>query len=114
MSRRWRWVLAVIVAAAVLGSFMPSALLSGTSGPTTASLTAEAPPMAPDGCFVASCNKGAPSAPAPSMTLMVVSILAAGAAVAAVAGWRQRRTHRAASLLPRGIGLSLFHPPQFS
>jgi hypothetical protein len=105
--------MAVIVGAAVLGSFMPSALL--TSGPPpNAALTPVAPPMAPDGCFVASCNKGAPSTPAPSMTLLVASILGAGAAAAGVTGWRQRRSRRAAPHLPRGIGLSPFHPPQFS
>ncbi len=102
--------------AAVLGSFMPSALLSAAAVPgrAIATLTAQEPPIAPTGCFIASCGKGAPAAPTPTLTLAALSAVAVAAAALALASWRHRRLRPASVALPRGRALPLFHPPQFS
>jgi hypothetical protein len=99
----------------VLGSFMPSALLGATTPVRAlATLTAQEPPIAPNGCFVASCGKGAPAPALPTLTLMVVSAMAAAAALLFVSNRRNRRRDLTLGALPRGAGLTLFHPPQYS
>jgi uncharacterized integral membrane protein len=114
MSRQWRWSLVVVILAAVVGSFMPSAILAAST-PVRAAVSVVSPyePLSvPTGCFAANCTRGTP--PAPALTLAAV----AGALIAALgiaAGIRRhRRTPRRTDALPRGSALPLFHPPQFS
>jgi hypothetical protein len=114
MSRRWRWSLVAVIAAAALGSFLPSALLTAHApSRTMAALTAQEPSVSPTGCFIASCGKGSPAPAAPTLTLAAVATLAAAAVLVAA---RSRRIGRRqfSTALPRGIALTLFHPPQFS
>jgi hypothetical protein len=114
MTRRWRWSLVAAIAAAVLGSFLPGALLSAhATSPATAALTAEEPPVAPTGCFIASCGKGSPAPAVPTLTLAAVATLAAVSVVIAARARRLGRL-RVSAALPRGTALTLFHPPQFS
>ncbi|HEY1827976.1 MAG TPA: hypothetical protein VGF87_08150 [Acidimicrobiales bacterium] len=114
MSRQWRWSLVVVILAAVVGSFMPSAVLAAST-PVRAAVSVVSPyePLSvPTGCFAANCSKGSP--PAPALTLAAV----AGALMAALALAAGTRRHRRIPLLtaalPRGSALPLFHPPQFS
>jgi hypothetical protein len=113
MSRRWRWSLVVIVAAAVLGSFLPGALLGAQTPARSVPALAADPPLAPNGCFIASCGKGSPAPATPTLTLAAVVALSAGAIALAARAGRIRRP-RLSSRLPRGTALTLFHPPQFS
>jgi hypothetical protein len=114
MSTRWRIGLAAIVAAVVIGGFVPHAVLSGADSSVTQVMQiAEAPVSVPVGCADATCGKGspAPAAPAPGVALAAVvgGIVTAAAAVALV------RRHRGRPLaLPAGTRDALFHPPQFS
>jgi hypothetical protein len=116
MSRRWRWCLAVVFAAAVLGSFLPSALLSGpeTLRTSTAALTAEAPIDLLGGCFIPSCGKSAPAPAAPTLTLASLSALAAAGVLAYAASRYSRRIRPLLYALPRGSAVVLLRPPQFS
>jgi hypothetical protein len=112
MSRRWRWSLVVIIAAAVLGSFLPGAVSARPPERAGASLTASEQPLALIACFVASCNKGTPAPAAPALIVAALATLAATGALAS--GARRIRRTRLAVALPRGTMLTLFHPPQFS
>jgi hypothetical protein len=102
--------------AAVLSSFLPSALLTAATAPSRAisSLAAEEPPTTPTGCFIVSCNKGAPTAPTPTLTLAALSAMAVAAAAIAMATRRNSRLRRAITRLPRGSVRPPYHPPQFS
>jgi hypothetical protein len=118
MSRRWRWCFVAVMAATVLGGFMPRALLSGGSAPAasaapTVALLAEEPPVAPSGCLDASCGKSAPTPAIPSLTVAALAAVASG--VLAYAAIRlTKRLRLSAEALPRGTALILFRPPQFS
>jgi len=103
----------VIVAAAVLGSFLPGALLGAQTPVRSVPSLAADPPLAPNGCFIASCGKGSPAPATPTLTLAVAVALSA-AAIALAAGARRIRRTRLNVSLPRGMALTLFHPPQFS
>jgi hypothetical protein len=114
MSRRWRWGAVVLVATAVLGSFIPSSLAA--AGEELAPLPAASVNgliVVPTPCFIPSCGKGSPAPAAP--TVVVASAAALLAVLAVGAGsrfWRRQRASVAA--LPRGNGVLQFHPPQFS
>jgi hypothetical protein len=106
--------MAAIVAAVVIGGFVPHAALSGADTPFTQVVQiVEAPVSVPVSCFDATCGKGspAPAAPTPGVTLaaLVGGTVTAAATVALV---RRRRARLAA--LPVGTRNSLFHPPQSS
>ena len=114
MSTRWRICLAAIVAAVVIGGFVPHAVLSGADTPFTQAMQiVEVPVSVPVSCVDATCGKGspAPAAPAPGVALAAVvgGMVTAAAAVALV---RRRRGRLLA--LPMGTRDTLFHPPQFS
>ncbi len=114
MSLRWRVGLVAIIAAAVVGGFMPHGALSAAGEATTQAMrVAEAPLSIPLNCGDATCGKGspAPAAPSPGVALAVV-VAGLAAAAAAVAGIRRRRVQ--AVLLPDGARDPLFHPPKFS
>lgn len=114
MSDRWRWSLVVALAALVLGGFMPQALLTGAHADTTQIAAATAgPPTFPSGCTGTSCNKSAPVAPTPVLTIAGLAGLTAVLLRASGAGL-SHRIRTIASTLPSGAVTSLFHPPQFS
>ena len=114
MSTRWRIGLAAIVAAVVVGGFVPHAVLSGAeTSLTQAAQIVEVPVSVPVSCVDATCGKGspAPAAPVPGVALAAVigGIVAAAAAVGLV-----RRRRGTVLALPAGTRDPLFHPPQFS
>ena len=111
---RLGFVLAAIVAAAVLGGLVPHSVTSdvvATARPAVAVL--EEPLSVPVSCADAVCGKGSPTpaAPAPALALAAV-IGAAVMAALAVMTFRHRRTHVAP--LPAGVRNGLFRPPRFS
>jgi hypothetical protein len=114
MSFRWRIALVVVVAATVVGGFMPHGVLSAAdSSATQVAQVAEIPLSGPATCLDATCGKGspAPAAPSPGVALFAV-VAGLAAAAAAVAGVCRRR--RSVVPLPAGARDPLFHPPQFS
>ena len=113
MSLRWRVGLAAIIAAAVVGGFMPGALSAAGDSAMQMVRVAEAPLSIPLNCGDATCGKGspAPAAPSPGIALAVV---VAGLAVAAAAVADIRRRQAQAVALPDGARDPLFHPPKFS
>ena len=114
MSLRWRIGLVAIVAAAVLGGFLPHGVPSGaaTSAAEVVHL-AGSPLPAPLNCLDATCGKGGPAPAAPSPGVALVAIVGGLVAIAAAtASLRRRRSH--AGVLPAGSRDPLFHPPQFS
>ena len=114
MSLRWRVGLAAIIAAAVVGGFLPHGALSAAGDATTQVVqVAEAPLSAPLNCSDATCGKGspAPAAPSPGIALAVV---VTGFAAAAAAVTSIRRRCGQAAVLPQGARDPLFHPPKFS
>jgi hypothetical protein len=114
MSLRWRWSLVVVLAAVVLGGFMPQSLLSDAhAAPGQATIARAGPPTFPSGCTGTSCSKSAPVAPVPVLTIAGLAGLAAVILKAPGAGF-SRRMRTFASRLPSGAVTSLFHPPQFS
>ena len=114
MRVRWRVALVALIAATVVGGFVPHAALSAAES-TGAQMVqlAESPVVAPSGCADVTCGKGspAPAAPSPAVALAVVLGGLAAAAIAASV-IRRRRPHVAS--LPAGARDPLFHPPQFS
>ena len=114
MSMRWRIGLAAVIAAVVVGGFVPHAALSGTDRAATQVVQAvEAPLSGSVNCADATCGKGntAPTAPSPGIALVAVATGALGLAAAAACIRRRRGQHMA---LPTGARDPLFHPPQFS
>jgi hypothetical protein len=114
MSTRWRIGLAAIVAAVVVGGFVPHAVLSGAEPSVTQVVQiVEVPVSVPVSCVDATCGKGspAPTAPAPGVALAAVvgGMVIVAAAVALV-----RRRRGGLLALPTGTRDTLFHPPQFS
>jgi len=111
---RLGFVLAAIVAAAVLGGLVPHSVTSdvvATAHPAVAVL--EEPLSVPVSCADAVCGKGSPTpaAPTPAIALAAVIGAAVMAALAVMAFWH-RRTH--AAPLPAGVRDGLFRPPRFS
>jgi hypothetical protein len=114
MSLRWRVGLVAIIAAAVVGGFMPHGVLSGADTSATEIMQlAETPLSVPLNCLDATCGKGSPAPAAPSPGVALVAIVA-GLAIAAAAAARIRRRPSQAVALPAGSRDPLFHPPQFS
>jgi len=116
MSLRWRIGLVAIIAAAVLGGFLPhGALSSAVAGHSATEVVhlAETPLSAPLNCLDATCGKGSPAPAAPSPGVALVA-MAAGLVAIAAATASIRRRHRHAAVLPAGSRDPLFHPPQFS
>lgn len=115
MSRRWRWSLVAVIAAAFVGSFVPSALLNLATPIRDAqhAQMAEEPPTSPIGCLVTACGKGSPAAPAPVLTLASLAAVPI-VVVSLIALARRRQRPLVAVALPRGVAFPLFHPPQFS
>ncbi len=114
MSIRWRIGLVAIIAATIVGGFLPHGALSVTDASATQVVRAlEAPLSGSVICADATCGKGntAPAAPSPGVALVAVVAGVLGVAAAAACVRRRRGQHLA---LPVGIRDPLFHPPQFS
>ncbi len=114
MSLRARLSMVVVLAAIVLGGFMPQALLTGTyAAPGQMAVARAGPPTFPSGCAGTSCNKSAPVVPTPVLTIAALAGMV-GVLLRASGGGLSRRIRTLARRLPRGVAASLFHPPQFS
>jgi hypothetical protein len=114
MSLRWRVGLVAIIAAAVVGGFVPHGASSVAEGSATQVMrVVEGPLSVPLNCADATCGKGspAPAAPSPGVAL-AVALAGLVAAAAAVTRVRRRRGQQVA--LPAGTRDPLFHPPKFS
>lgn len=102
-----------MLAAIVLGGFMPQAVLSGSHVPGDTFQVAEGPPTFPSGCSGTACARSTPVASTPVLTIAALLAIA-GAVVAASGSGLARRLRSRAHGLARGIALTLFHPPRFS
>ncbi len=114
MGFRGRIGRAAVIAAAVVGGFVPHAAVSVTDASATQVVRAvEAPLSGSVNCADATCGKGntAPAAPSAGIALVAVAAGVLGMAAAAVCVRRRRAQH---STLPVGARDPLFHPPQFS
>ena len=114
MSRRWSWGAVVLVATAVLGSFIPSSLAAGGGDVARVPVVVESLVVVPTPtCLIPSCGKGSPAPAAPTVVMTGVAALLAVLAVGAGSrNWRRLRLFVAS--LPRGNAVVQFHPPQFS
>jgi hypothetical protein len=114
MSLRWRVGLVAIIAAAIVGGFMPHGVAAAAeSSATTVVHAAEGPLSWTLNCADATCGKGSPAPAAPSPGIALAAVVGGMvAAAAAMAGVRRRRLQAAA--LPAGTRDPLFHPPRFS
>jgi hypothetical protein len=114
MPMRWRVLLAAIVAAAVLGGFMPHGVLSSAQSAATEMVqVAEAPLAALPNCDDVTCGKGSPAPPAPAPVVALAGMLS-GIAVVAIVAARWRRHRAQVAPLPAGTTDPLLRPPQFS
>jgi hypothetical protein len=114
MPARWRVALAAVIAAVIVGGFLPhGALWDAQSATTEMMQAAEAPLTAPSTCVDATCGKGSPAAAAPTPTVALAGVLC-GLALAAIAAVRLRRHRAQAEPLPAGAPDPLLRPPQFS
>jgi hypothetical protein len=102
-----------VLAAIVLGGFMPQAVLSGSHVPSATTQVAEGPPTFPSGCSGAACGRSTPVAATPVLTIAALLAIA-GAVVAATGSGLTRRVRSHVHGLARGIAMTLFHPPRFS
>jgi hypothetical protein len=114
MRRNWRFGLVAIIAAAVLGGFMPHGVLSAvqSAGAEMVQLS-ETPVSMPLNCMDVTCGKGTPASSAPAPAVALAAVLA-GIAVAAVVASVIRRRRARVTALPAGSRDPLFRPPQFS
>ena len=114
MPARWRVALAAVIAATIIGGFLPRDALSVAQGASTEMVQAAESPLVPlPTCADATCGKGSPAAPAPTPLIALAGVLG-GLALAAVAAARLRRNRARVVPLPAGAPDPLFHPPQFS
>ena len=114
MRVRWRFGLVAIIAAAVVGGFMPHGVVSGAETTATEMVQiAQSPVSMPLNCMDVTCGKGSPAPAAPTPTVALAAVLA-GIAVVAGAIAVIRRHRRQVEVLPAGSRDPLFHPPQFS
>ena len=117
MRMKWRFGLMAIIAAAVVGGFMPHGVLSAAESAGADMVQLAEAPVAPAAmplmCMDVTCGKGTPalSAPAPAVALAAVM---AGIAVAVVVASVIRRRRALVVALPVGARDPLYHPPQFS
>jgi hypothetical protein len=106
--------LVVVFAATVLSGFIPQAVLADShvaAGATT--LIAEGPPTFPSGCAGTACGRSIPAAPTPVLTIAAL-VATVGLIVSAGGSSFGRRLRSRVQGLPRGVALTLFHPPRFS
>jgi hypothetical protein len=110
----WRWGLVAVVAVTAIGGLMQISLLSGNAiGKRVDAQVVHQQPIAPASCVSTSCNKGAPSAPAPP--LVTASLWAVLLGMLFHRDLRvSKLLRRNAAQLPPGSSASLFHPPRFS
>ena len=114
MSLRWRIGLVAIIAAAVVGGFVPHDVVSSADTTATEMVQiAQSPVSLPFTCMDVTCGRGNPAPAAPTPTVALAAVLA-GIAVAAGAIAVIRRDRRRVEALPAGPRDPLFHPPQFS
>lgn len=114
MPARWRVALAAIIAAAVVGGFLPHGVLSAAQRATTEMVQAAEAPLVPlPTCLDATCGKGSPAAPSPAPLIALTGVLS-GLAIALIAAARLRRNRAHVVPLPAGAPNPLFRPPQFS
>ena len=114
MRVKWRLGLVAILAAVVIGGFVPHGALSGSErAATEMAQIAESPVSLPLSCTDATCGKGSPAPTAPVPAAALAAVLS-GIALAATAGALIRRRHSLVAVLPAGSRDPLFHPPQFS
>jgi MYXO-CTERM domain-containing protein len=106
--------LLALIAAAVVGGFVPHAALSAAES-TGAQMEqlAESPVATPSACTDVTCGKGTPATASPSPAV-VLAVVIGGVALAALAASAVRRRRRQVAPLPAGTRDPLFHPPQFS
>jgi len=111
---RWRLALVVLMAAAVVGGFVPHAAWSAaeSAGAEMVQL-AESPVTPPSACTDVTCGKGTPATAAPSPAVALAVVLG-GLAAAAIAASLVRRRRPHVAPLPAGARDPLFRPPQFS
>jgi hypothetical protein len=114
MSLRWRVGLVAIIAAAVVGGFMPHGAPSAADNSAIKVMrVVEAPLSAPLNCADAICGKGSPAPAAPAFGVApAVALAGLVAAAAVVIGVRRRRGQQVP--LPAGVRDPMFHPPRFS
>jgi hypothetical protein len=112
---RWRFGLVAIIAATVVGGFMPHGVLSaaGSTGAQMVQLAQEPVSSLPVNCMDATCGKGTPVAASPAPGAALAAVVG-GIAVAAVGASIIRRRRALVGALPAGSRDPLFHPPQFS
>lgn len=114
MALKWRLGLVAIIAATLVGGFMPHGVLAGTENASTELVqVADNLVTVPWGCLDATCGKGSPAASAPAPGIALAAMVS-GLAVAAAISSLIRRRRLQASRLPSGVRDPLFHPPQFS
>src|SRR5580704_17933911 len=109
-----RLVLATVLAAAIIGGFLPHAVPSAVPSRAAEVVGAiETPLDGPLHCFDATCGKGTPSAPAPTPGVVLAAVLGGMVIALAVSASARRRRHRM-SPLPVGVTDPFFHPPKSS
>lgn len=114
MRMKWRLGLVAILAAVVVGGFVPHGAPAGSESAATEMLQiAESPVSMPLSCMDATCGKGSPTPTAPVPAAALAAVLT-GFAAAAAAGSLIRRRRAQVAVLPAGSRDPLFHPPQFS
>ena len=114
MSMRWRIGLAAIVAAVVIGGFVPHGVLSAADSSVTQVVQiAEAPVSGSVTCVDATCGKGSPAPAAPSPGISLVAVVGGLVGVAAAAA-SSAAGGDGSSPSPQGARDPLYHPPQFS
>jgi hypothetical protein len=109
-----RLVLVAVLAATIVGGFMPHAVLSAAPSRAAEVVRAvETPLEVPLQCLDATCGKGTPSAPTPTPGVVLAAVLGGMiAALALITSIRRRRLR--GSPLPVGVTDPFFHPPKSS
>jgi hypothetical protein len=114
MSLRWRIGLVAVIAAAIVGGFLPHGVLSAADTSATQVVrVVEGPVSVPVNCADATCGKGSPAPAAPSPGLVLMAVVAGALGLAAAAAFIRRRQGQVVAL-PAGTRDRPFHPPQFS
>ncbi len=114
MPVRWRVALVAIIAAAIVGGFVPHGVQSGAQSAASEMVqVAEAPLASLPNCLDAACGKGSPAPPAPAPMVALAGVLS-GLVAATILATRLRRARTQAVPLPAGSPNPLFRPPQFS
>ncbi len=115
MHLRRRFGLAAIVAAAVVGGFVPHGVVSGAETTATEMVhMAQSPVSMPLNCMDVTCGKGSPAPAAPTPTVALIAVLGGITVAAGAITTMRRQRRRQVEALPAGSRDPLFHPPQFS